>query len=129
MILESAQMLCTAHWQGGSMAPYKPTHINHPCSIWVRESLDNYNFLCKLAMALCKEYTKRYNKIHKTQKVIEWCIKNKPKISSLGLTKFAQAMPDEYKDKNPVKAYRNYYINEKKSFLRYTNSKIPKWIK
>ncbi len=44
MILESAQLLCTAvnYYAGEQVTPYKSTHMNHPCSIWVRESLANF---------------------------------------------------------------------------------------
>ena len=34
MILETAQMLCTAHWETGGQAPYRATHKNHPCTKW-----------------------------------------------------------------------------------------------
>jgi hypothetical protein len=129
MIVESAQMLCATHWLSGGNAPYKLTHAKHPCNLWLLESLDNYNFLCNLGMELCREYTKRYGKIHKTQEVIEWCTENKPDIESVGLTTFPQAMPDKYKHINPVRAYRTYYINEKKGFAKYTNSKVPVWLK
>ena len=40
MILESAQLLCGAHWVTGGEAPYRLSHKNHPCSIWVRECLE-----------------------------------------------------------------------------------------
>ena len=50
------------------------------------------------------------------------------KIPDIGLTAFAQAMPDQYKNENVVKAYRDYYINEKSSFLTWTKRKKPKWI-
>ena len=56
MILESAQLLCGVHWYLGRSAPYKFSHKNHPCSIWTRSSINNYNYLCKLGKALCKEY-------------------------------------------------------------------------
>ena len=80
MILESAQMLCTAHWINKYVGdvprklesdewnkvkeqkqneprdyPYLPTMHNHPCSIWVRESLDNYEWLYNLAYELNEE--------------------------------------------------------------------------
>lgn len=35
MILETAQLLSTAHWELGSTAPYKPTHKNHPLALQV----------------------------------------------------------------------------------------------
>jgi hypothetical protein len=129
MILESAQMLCTAHWMTGSRAPYKATHTSHPCSLWVRESIDNYRFLCRLGLGLCKEYTRRYGKVHKTQNVIEWCNANEPALLSRGRTPFAQAMPEEYKGSNAIEAYRRYYLGEKRGLLKYTNSRVPKWIK
>ena len=61
MCLEYAQLLCTArHESGDSTARYRPTHKNHPSAIWVRESLNNYVWLCQLGIDLCKEYTERY---------------------------------------------------------------------
>ena len=67
MVIEVAQLLCTSHWMSGSEAPYRKTHVNHHSNKWVRESLSNYKWLCELGMELCKEYTYRYGKIHKTQ--------------------------------------------------------------
>ena len=125
MILESAQMLCTANNQNGSKAPYRSTHINHPCNIWVRKSLGNYNWLLAHAQELCKEYTRRYNKIHKTQKIIEWCSKNKPKLKNKRRTPFVQAMPEKYKNADAVKAYKNYYIGEKLKFARWKLNNKP----
>ena len=126
MILESAQMLCTANNQTGSKAPYKSTHINHQCNVWVRESIGNYNWLLAHAQELCKEYTRRYNKIHKTQKIIEWCSKNKSKIKNKRRTPFVQAMPEKYKNKDAVKAYKNYYLGEKMKFARWKLKNKPR---
>ena len=44
MRVELAQLASTAHWLSGGSAPYKPTHKNHPCAVWTRESLSNYNY-------------------------------------------------------------------------------------
>ena len=98
MILESAQILYCAHWVlNPSRVPefaYKKTHPNHPSCIWVRESIENYEWLCQLAIELCKEYTFRYEKIHKTQKHIEWLIDNPPfDIPMLEQTEIRLAMP------------------------------------
>jgi len=96
MILETAQLLCGVHWitDSQSAAPYKLSHKNHPCSIWTRESLSNYLYLCELGLELCYEYTYRYGKRHKSQDVIEWCIVNKPNIEDKGFTEPAKAMPN-----------------------------------
>ena len=35
------------------------------------------------------------------------------------------AMPDDVKQENVVEAYRDYYINYKKDFAKWTNKKVP----
>lgn len=127
MVLETAQLLCGSHWATGSEAPYKLSHKNHPCAIWVRSSLSNYLYLCELGLELCREYSHRYNKTHKTQSIIEWCLINKPTIPEIGFTTPPTAMPDEYKNGDVIKSYRNYYHGAKKDFCKWTNRNTPKW--
>ena len=73
MILESAQMLCTAHHHYAEQSeadvgyiPYKKAHYNHPSTKWVRESDEHYMWLFDHMVALGEEYTKRYGKTHLT---------------------------------------------------------------
>ena len=135
MILETAQLLCGVHHvinqerPSTVQVPYKLSHKNHPCAIWVRESLSNYLYLCELGLELCKEYTYRYGKRHKSQEVIEWCLTNKPRISDNGFTDPPKAMPDEYKVDNVVESYRNYYRGAKSSFASWKLRETPKWFK
>ena len=86
MILETAQLLCGVHHMAESKLdiPYRLSHKNHPCSIWARECIENYVWLCDLGMELCKEYTYRYGKRHKSQDIIEWCITNHPPLKETG---------------------------------------------
>ena len=130
MILETAQLLCGVHHivhKDNTDIPYKLSHRNHPCSIWARESLTNYLWLCELGLELCKEYTYRYGKRHKSLDVIEWCIINKPNIPDKDLTEPAKAMPEKYKVKSVVESYRNYYIGDKAYFSKWKNRQSPKW--
>lgn len=76
MILESAQLLCTALNLNGVQAPYKTTHLNHPAAIWVRQSRQNYSWLLLHLKTLCNEYSKKYNKIHKTAQYIDFFEQN-----------------------------------------------------
>jgi hypothetical protein len=151
MILESAQMLCTTHWINKYLGdiprklesdewnkvkeqkqneprdfPYLPTMHNHPCSIWVRESLDNYEWLYCLAHALNEEYGYRYGKQHKSMRDVILLL---PDISipRRGLTPFVQAMPDALKEENAVQAYRSYYKTEKARLASWTKRKEPEW--
>jgi len=127
MILEYAQILCSAIWSTGIEAPYKKTHMNHPCSIWTRQSKKNWKWLHGLAILLCEEYTYRYEKIHKTESIIRslTC----PEIENGPFTNPPQAMPDYCKVENdPVQAYRNYYNKEKTHILKWKKRNIPYFI-
>jgi hypothetical protein len=128
MVLEVSQLLCGVHWATGGNAQYKLTHKNHPCAIWAREDLNNYMWLCELGLNLCREYTHRYGKTHKSYDVIMWCRNNHPIIPNIKLTEAPTAMPDQYKvPGNVVQSYRNYYKGEKSGFAKWKNREIPKW--
>jgi hypothetical protein len=75
MILESAQLLSTAHrildGDDSGVLPdyrdtlfYRATHKNHPSARWIRESVENYNWLVDHFDGLLREYTHRYKKQH-----------------------------------------------------------------
>lgn len=122
MILESAQLLSTVHHVVGAIhgdvtdhVPYKKTHMNHPSTIWARESVENYNWLYDHFIALCERYTQIYGKIHLSQKKCAGVLKTPPKhILSKGLTRMPQAMDDHFRiPGDSVAAYRNYYIKGK----------------
>jgi hypothetical protein len=120
MIIESAQMLsCAHHVLDGENAPqnlYKKTHENHPSSVWVRQSIHHYNWLYALFYNLSWEYTKLYNKTHKTFKTLNHILIHPPK--NIEDFKFKQppcAMPDYciLDPNDSIINYQKYYINEK----------------
>ncbi len=128
MILEQNQLLCGVHWMIGNTAPYKLTHKNHPCSIWARECVENYLWLCDMTLELCKEYTYRYGKRHKSQDILNWCSTNIPDIPSKGnITPFALAMPDECKIGSAIDSYRAYYMMSKRELAAWKNRQKPEW--
>ena len=129
MILESAQLLCTALNKKGFSTPYKSTHAKHPCVLWVEESYENFAWLKNLALALNTEYRFRFEKDsdHKSISVINQITSFEYK--NQGLTDFAQAMPDGYKiPGNAVQAYRNFYVGEKMKFAKWTKRSVPEWV-
>ena len=132
MIVESAQMLCTAHRTFNKDAPshfYKATHNNHPCTQWVMESTGNYDWLYLHFSALCREYTHRYGKVHLTERKLHDDLEAPPKEIPVGdYTKPPLAMPDEYKRDDEIEAYREYYRN-KEIKMRWTKREQPKWLK
>jgi len=125
MILETAQILCTVHdlhgeWQDWM---YKPTHRHHPSVLWAAENDCNYSWLTYHFYALGSEYTRRYNKKHKTIDKFSGELSYPPRsiAPSPRQTPFALAMPDEYKFfDTPVDCYRAYYAGVKSKMDRFT---------
>ena len=95
---------------------YKATHINHPSAIWVRQSKQNYVWLHALLVALCKEYTFRYGKVHKCERdyLVEYLTEPPVNIPNKPFTEPTPAMPDEVKVAgDSIASYRKYYLNNK----------------
>jgi len=126
MPLETAQMLCTVNrLMGNEEVPYKATHPNHPCTVWARESSSNYEWLVALGLSLCAEYTHRYNKKHACEEIIIGLSKAPSSIKKSRLTSFAQALPDDCRDANPITAYRSYYNKHKRHIASWRNREVP----
>ncbi len=128
MILESAQMLCTAHhhYDNGHNVPYKKAHYNHPSTIWCRQNAKQYMWLYNHMLALGEEYTKRYKKTHLTITKCKEPLKHLPMgIPDSTFTEPPQCMPDEYKVKDDsLSAYWNYYEQEKQLIKGKDEQKI-----
>jgi hypothetical protein len=133
MILETAQMLSVTHWMCSNNPEdelYKKTKafFNHPCTKWIRESEGNYMWIYILFRELCHEYTYRYNKIHSCEKRFIVIFNKIPELIPKGnITIFPQAMFNDVKHKNPIVAYRNYYMKYKKDFCIWTKRDKPYW--
>jgi hypothetical protein len=156
MILESGQMLCTAHWvlwlnelgktrsdfrllrdaknylveniPKNKQPPWSMTHVNHPCSVWTRESISNYKWHLSLMSSLLSEYTLRYKRIHKAEKVFTWLSQNLPPgLPDIQFSRHPICMPDDCKIGHDVIAsYRKYYKVHKKRFAKWKTSE-PHW--
>jgi len=128
MILESAQMLCTAHHEimgDDADVPYKRAHVNHPSTIWARRSAQNYVWLYDHFVALAQEYKKRYGKDHLSYTKCEPYLRFLPGgLPYTGFTQPPQAMPDEYKNECSLQAYWNYYIGDKSHIANTKTEKI-----
>ena len=157
MIVESAQMLSTAHrmidgkeyidktkagrkikrWKhpNSNMEKtlYKACHTGHPSTVWVMQSAYNYHWLYKHMMALNTEFKMRYGHIldHKTVQLLEGALMYPPKNISLNTiaTDPTPAMPDYCKvPGDSVASYKKYYIYEKQRFATWKSpSTVPAW--
>ena len=135
MILETAQMLSTAYkkYCGDDDNLYKSAYPKHPMTIWVGESVENFNYAHLLGKELGKQYTKRYGKIHKSSNIINAFNNGRlqnieDRFPSQYFTRPPLCMPDEYKCDDYIQSYRNYYIGDKKRFARYTLVDTPEFM-
>ena len=154
MIVESAQMLCTAHWlhllkaNNKSLSdfkrikdaqvwlykntlkenrpPYKMTHTKHPCTLWTSSNIANYFWHTRLLESLLFEYKKRYKKIHKTQMHLKWLKRNEPPgITDGFIEDFPVCMKDSFKVYKPCGT-----IDVVESYRNYyikDKSRFAKW--
>ena len=147
MILEATQMLATGMRLRGATdedfihagvvtkagTPYKSAHPHHPCTKWVAEKASNMYWLSDYAFGLVDEYRSRFGKIHACEEplnglniLIREYLVDADFIDAGDITPFAQAMPDEYKDEDAVKAYRRYYHS--KVFAKWEKgTPAPDW--
>jgi hypothetical protein len=121
MALETAQMLCTVLHALGQPAPYKPTHKNHPCTIWVGSSQESFLWTVAHGLALCETYQARYGKVHACKSIIAAAQGHHLSLPKIPMPPFVQAMPEQYRvPGNAVLAYRKLYVGEKAHFARWT---------
>ena len=116
MIIESAQMLCTAHhhYDNGHNVPYAKAYYNHPSTKWCRANTEHYYWLYYHLIGIGMEFEKRYGREHLTASKCLIPLQHAP--SGMPTTKFVQppqCMPDQYKDKCSIVAYWRYYKAEK----------------
>ena len=118
MLIESCQMLATAHhhFGNGQAVSYKPTHANHPSSVWVRQSRLHYDWLAALARELGREFFKRYGKHHKSYDVLMAELFYAPKAMRDLPLKWSNpplAMPEEFHSDNTIESYRRFYVSKR----------------
>jgi hypothetical protein len=158
MILESAQLLSTAHrvldgrqvegvrvnidtgksrkvkaWildDGRDSVMYSATHINHPSAVWCRTSVENYLWLVEHFFALMNEYMHRYNKVHACNGNISYMLQSPPhNLKEYDKTPMPSCMAEEYIiSDDSLTNYRNYYILGKSKLHKWTNRQPPEWI-
>ena len=113
------------------MKPFKEgdPHRKHPCTLWLFKSQTNYDYLWALNMFLHEEWRYRYD--HPKTKIHEAYRKmlHLPDIliDDVGLTPFAQAMPEKYQQEDVFKAYQEYFMGEKMHIAHWKKREEPEW--
>lgn len=137
MILEYCQLLSTAHHVLDNEKRtdiYKRTHENHPSSIWVRSSRENYLWVWRCARELIKLHYSYRGKEHKSLSVLMRLTDAPKNIVDADFSPPVQCVPDEFISYCSLTAYKNY-LNYKFSEWRSRVKPIkidfdfgvPKW--
>lgn len=141
MVLETAQLLSSAIFINNNRNfnnIYKPTHLRHPCTIWAGTSSGNWNWLLQHFVALCAEYSLRYNKHHASEKILPHFLEYQSSIKIGKITTFvnctrSESLGIDFKHfKNVHKAYKKYLTvkwNLDKLPPKWLNRKPPLWFK
>jgi hypothetical protein len=114
-------------------------YSKHQCSIWARESKDNFMWLTNHTLEQFNERMYRWpdSTEHFTKDFIVWCSKNlhNTTIQKLSLTPFAVAISDDcicrkiipnFNNLSVVDQYRAYIIYDK-DFATWTKRESPNW--
>lgn len=145
MILESTQLLCSGliinkitnlntrtvndktKYYYNDKQIYSLTHAKHPCTLWVSYSKENWLWLFNYTEALCKEYNKRYDKIHKSSFVLQNIKAGSHDLPSEGLSPFYNCCHDknrkiDYRGLSDVHNAYKFYLTKKWEY-----DKNPTW--
>ena len=109
---------------------YKACHMNHPSTIWARQSNNNYLWLYSMWDELCREYTYRYGKIHKTESLKSALMQLPNNIPVGYLTQPTPAMgkfPNCIVEGDSLASYHKYYCEAKRHFAKWTKREVPSW--
>lgn len=154
MVLESAQILCSALWKlevfndrcceklggkwfyfpecGAEHLIYGATHLNHPLVDWATD-LRNWVYLRRLGRALALEYRYRYEKDHASLEVINHLPIPEMKVHDPSY--FHLAIPTEphimdtvFSWGDAIHIYRRYYKTKQNKFnMNWTKREVPSW--
>lgn len=111
MVVETTQLLSTAcHLQNISFeGQYKATHKHHPCLIALLEQPAFLQWTIAHGVALCHEYTERYQREHKSEQIMAYAAKHLQTDHCIVMSDFdtfPRAVFDEFKTLPVVDAYR-----------------------
>lgn len=134
MPVETTQILSTVSHLLGVPGPYRKTHQQHPCVLWVMRDRANWLWVLEHGRALCDEYRYRYGGTHGCEEVLEEVADEcaRPDAFSTKREPFVLAMPDELKcdpalAADPVRAYRVYLQTHKTHYAKWTRRPAPAW--
>ena len=102
---------------------------HHKLTKWIGSTCENYLWAANHALALCKEYTYRYEKRHSWQSKIENLLTLTPSVSIIEFTPPPLCMPEDCWCNDHVEAYREYYRKYKQHLFKWKKRGEPVWLR
>lgn len=137
-LMEACTMLSVAlrdHGEAGPGQLCRPTHANHPVTLWVGQNQSTFAWTLRYAHAVAREYRRRYHKDHAAAERLPYiagfvsCLpagpmlpfQNSARHGGFGLDFTHLPVPESYRE----------YLQERwktdKRPPAYTNREWPKW--
>ena len=121
---EGCQLLANAHHVEGTATSGRlcaPVQVNHPCSVWVRESKEHYRWLASHVLELFKLWREHSGKVHDYAKWFKHLRRNVP--ASLPDSKLVWPSPSTLAEWTG----RNYLEDCFTTYQRYLSWKYDEW--
>lgn len=124
MVLETCQMLSAAVERHGGTPWYKTTHANHPCTLWVGETRENYLWTVKLFWCLLDQYDKRFDREHACMNFLQDALDAEPLVPEGPRTPFADCSGVE-----PEFWHKSVHMRYQECLKRkwVTDKRTPTW--
>lgn len=137
MVLETGQLLSSALYRLGCWHEhlYRPTHLNHPCTVWTSKSRGNFDWLVRHGHGLNDEYSRRFRYgigYHKSLRVIVGASETMKRcqLDVVDMTPFKNCTTVSDPDLTIVERYRQYLKLKWEAdgpLARWTKSSRPEW--
>jgi hypothetical protein len=124
MIQEGVQLLANAHhYEGSPLCPRlcKPSHTNHPCSLWVRSSKEHYLWLVSHVRELINIWREHNGKVHGHNKWFVHLKRNVPTTLLCSVLVVPRAVT------SADWGGRNYMEDTFTTYQRYLSWKYDNW--
>ena len=124
MILESCQLLSTAHHVMSTELDknliYKMTHKNHPSAVWVRKSVEHYDWVWLNAKRMCEIYTAKTGRTHASEGVLDLLLCYPTGLPQKPFVEPPACVDDDLKHLSRVSTEHAYQV--------YLNRKFSEWL-
>jgi hypothetical protein len=125
MLNNACSVVSTVLYNKGYIVSSKPYNKNKELIKWASSTNTNLNWVIDYGIHLSNKYNVIFGK-DRNIKINFHDYKGAPIINKIGLKDFPLLLPAQYKEKDIVNSYRNYYV-DKIDMVDYKSQEVPPW--